>query len=135
MTKCYRNLTNSNSIVEQIVGERMAKTMGIYPFFNSSFGGKTLEQVSDVDGLNRLGEVVFADTAENGRISDTVDAKLLSLHHPKVQVHLGGLVHTNHTHLVAFADYSQGRISGVVIAVAQSNDLTDPQPASPKHNK
>ena len=96
----------------------MAKTMGIYPFFNSSFGGKTLEQVSDVDGLNRLGEVVFADTAENGRISDTVDAKLLSLHHPKVQVHLGGLVHTNHTHLVAFADYSQGRSRGVVISVA-----------------
>lgn len=37
------NVLETNSIVQQIMGERMLETMGIYAFINASFGSKTPE--------------------------------------------------------------------------------------------
>lgn len=62
--------------IQEVMGERVAEIVGIHSLLDTRFPRKTLQQVPHIDGLDRLGEILFRDPAEDRRISRAVDAEL-----------------------------------------------------------
>ena len=132
MSQGNLNVLESDSFIQEIMGERMPEIVGIHPLLNPRFLRKTLQQVPDVNGLDRLGEILFRDAAENRRVPSAIDAEFLPFHHPEVKIHLGLRVQPNHAHFIAFPDYPQSRVFRVVVAGADSKSFADPKAAPVK---
>ena len=88
MPKRDLNVLETNPLVQKVMSERVTEVVGIHPFLDSSLFTKKLEEVPHIDSLDWLSQILFGDTAEDRRVSLTVDPKRLSLEHPQVEIHL-----------------------------------------------
>jgi len=91
------------------MSEGVTKIVRVHSLFDPSLFPKKFEKVPHVDCLNGLSKILFGDSAEDRRVSLTVNPKFLSLEHPKVEIHLRLRVQTNHSHLVPYPSHPIGK--------------------------
>ena len=89
MTEADLNVVQSDSLIQEFGGKGVSQCVWIHSLLDPSRLAKPLEEVTDIDRLNRLSEIHFRDTAEDRRVPNAIDSDLLSFRHPQIQIQLG----------------------------------------------